>query len=243
MLEADLHAHSHFSNCGLHSFVEMLVCAHDLGMKALAITDHGPLLKGKLNSVFFERLVDPVEGVRLLKGIECNLGEAPGSIDAPVRFVPFCDVLLLGIHPNTPRGLSESVYTDMLIAAMENNECIDIITHPNSVEYPVDFGRLARSARELDMALEFNNSKVALQRVDNAVTERLIQVCRDEGCMVALDSDAHALNEIGRDAAVRMLVDSVWPDCDRIVNRTWASANDWLESRRDRKKCWVERKG
>lgn len=239
MLEADLHTHSHFSSCGLHSFVELLTCARDKGVKVLAITDHGPLIQGRLNSVFFERLHEPVGGVTLLKGIECNLGEEKGSIDAPVHLMPLCDVILVGIHPNTPKGLSERHYTDLLIAAMERNCCIDIITHPNSVECPVDFTRLARAARELDIALELNNSKVALQRVGNNVTARLIDACADEGCPVAVCSDAHALDEVGCDEAIMALVARSGLDRGAIVNRSAISALEWLNRRRARKHRWV----
>ena len=78
MLEADLHAHTFFSNCGIHSHIEMLLCALDKGMKALAITDHGPALSGRVSSTVFDRMYEPVAGIKFLKGMECNLLEEPG---------------------------------------------------------------------------------------------------------------------------------------------------------------------
>ena len=41
MLEVDFHSHSLFSGCGLHTIIEMLTYAKTVGLKALAITDHG----------------------------------------------------------------------------------------------------------------------------------------------------------------------------------------------------------
>jgi histidinol phosphatase-like PHP family hydrolase len=235
MLQVDLHSHSHFSQCGIHSVIEMLTAAKARGLAGLAITDHGPALHSSLRSTFFDRLSDPVAGIRLLKGIECNLGLTPGSIDLPERHLPFLDVILLGIHPNTPAGLDAEAYTDLLIAAMRANTCIDLITHTNSVECPVNFARLAGEAARLSVALEINNSKTALARVPDSTTLALIQACKAAGCRVAVCSDAHALNEIGCDEAVRPLLASAGFPESLVVNRDAATAFAWVDARRKRR--------
>jgi putative hydrolase len=105
VIEFDFHVHTFFSNCGIHTHLEMLARARALGMRGLAITDHGPMLKGRINSPFFERFHGPVDDVKLLKGMECNLSELPGEIDVPAQILHFLDIVLLGIHPNTDPGL------------------------------------------------------------------------------------------------------------------------------------------
>ena len=52
MLEIDLHVHSIFSHCGLHTVLELINQARATGMKGLAITDHGLTMGGRLNDVF-----------------------------------------------------------------------------------------------------------------------------------------------------------------------------------------------
>jgi putative hydrolase len=162
MITVDLHTHSIFSLCGMHTVVEMLTRAKELGMDALAITDHGPTLGGRLGSPFFERLHDPVEGIRLLKGVESNLLDEKGAIDFPLRYLRWTDVVLLGIHHNTAGGLGAETYTDMLIAAIERSPFVDIVAHPNDRVYPVDFPRLAAAVKSLGAALELNNAKTLL---------------------------------------------------------------------------------
>ena len=49
MLDVDFHIHSLFSNCGLHTYLELLTKAKELGLKAIAITDHGPRLNGRIS--------------------------------------------------------------------------------------------------------------------------------------------------------------------------------------------------
>jgi putative hydrolase len=235
MIEVDLHSHSLFSHCGLHTFIEMLQRAKELGMKALAITDHGPALKGRLTSVFFQRLVDPVPGIRLLKGVECNLLDEPGLIDSPVEYLSYMDIVQLGFHPNTPLGLGVKTYTEMLIRAMEKNQYIDIITHPNSQEYEVDFREVIKAALEFDMAIEINNSKRMLGVVSLERTQELIYDCKKLKCPVVISSDAHAIREIGLDDSVRpLLMEAKFPRT-LIMNRDSASAFSYLEKRKKRR--------
>ena len=47
-LKADLHSHSLYSNCGMHTVMELLNHARDIGLSVLAITDHGSASGGRL---------------------------------------------------------------------------------------------------------------------------------------------------------------------------------------------------
>jgi len=236
MIEVDLHSHSIFSNCGLHSFMELLQCAKARGMKGLAVTDHGLDLGGRLNSVFFERLIDPVEGIKLLKGVECNITQRVGEIDYPMQYNRWMDVVLLGFHPTTPHGQGERIYTDRMLAAMDENRYVDIITHPNDPHYPVDMKRIAKAGADLNIAIEINNSKNMLNRTSEQMTEQLLTACMETGCKTALCSDAHAVNELGLDDAVRPIMERVGFPEDLLVNRDAKSAFEFIASRKDNRR-------
>jgi len=205
-------------------------------MKALAITDHGPELGGRLSSPFFDRLFDPMPGVRLLKGIECNLLEKPGEIDLPSHLLPHLDIVLLGIHPNTRGELSRSEYTDRLLCAMRRNQCVDVITHPDAPGYDLDFGQIVSAAREYGMLIEINNSKSRPGIARPEVTRRLIRTCRELECPVVMCSDAHAVNEVGEDAFVRPLLEEEGFPWELVINRDLETAVDFIERRRERKR-------
>ncbi len=235
MIPVDLHSHSLFSGCGVHTVVELLTRARERGLAALAVTDHGPAVGGRINSVFFDRLHEPVAGIRLLKGVESNLGPRPGTTDFPLAHVRHCDVALLGIHSNTPRGLAPEQYTDLLLATLEAHPFLDIVTHANSAEYPVAMGRLVRGVRDLGRAIELNNSKVALARVDDDVTAALLEACANDACPVVVSSDAHTLDEIGSDEAIRPLMSRLTFPEELVLNSTAARAFAFIESRRPAK--------
>lgn len=239
MLKVDLHSHSLFSSCGLHTVVEMLTYAKSVGLKALAITDHGTALEGRISSPFFDRLSsETVKGIRLLKGQESNVLDVTGAIDFPVKLLRFTDIVLLGLHPNLDKLPKKTDYTDLLLLAIKKNPYIDIITHVNDTAYPVDFDRVAAAAKLSGIAVEFNNSKVLYKRVPNDVTVRLIESCKRAGCRVAINSDAHALHEIGLDDSIRPLIEKASFPKQLIVNETPRRAFDFIEERRKVKRAF-----
>lgn len=238
MLEVDFHSHTFFSNCGIHTHIELLTRAKELGMQGLAITDHGPALDSRITWPLFDRLHTPVEGIRFIKGIECNLLDAQGMIDIiqiPARFRPFLELVLVGFHPNLQRDQGAGIYTDMIITAIRQNPCIDVIAHPNEIEYPLDFERVVRAAREYGVALELNNSKSLHNRTTPESTRNLIQACKTTGCAIALGSDTHAIEELGLDDAVRpYLEEAAFPE-SLIVNSTAEKAFAFIEERKKNK--------
>jgi putative hydrolase len=232
MLEVDFHSHSLFSGCGLHTIIEMLTYAKSAGLKALAITDHGTAQDGHISSPFFDRLVDPVDGIRLLKGQESNVVNDEGDIDFPIKFLRYTDVVLLGLHPNLDKRPKKTDYSDMLIKALKKNPYVDIITHLNDTVYPVDYDKVIGAAKELGMAIEFNNSKTKYSKVDPTATPLLIDACKRVGCRAVINSDAHALREIGLDDSIRPLLASADFPPELLVNDTAEGAFAFVEERR-----------
>ena len=240
MLEADLHVHSLFSACGLHTLLELLEHGYAIGLKAMAITDHGPGVgEGRLTSVFFERFRSPFPEIRLYKGLELNVMPERGTVDVVWQFMPFIDILLMGVHPNLPTGQSTGYYTDLTLAALDNYPFIDIVTHPNDGTYPLDYRRLAQSAKRFGMAIELNNSKVLYHRSTAEEAVELIHACKEARCLMAMNSDTHALLELGADDAVRPLLEKAGFPLERLVNRSADAASRFIESRRELKRAAV----
>ena len=238
MLNVDFHSHTHFSRCGLHSIIEMLTEARNRGLVALAITDHGSALKSSVPSTFFDRLApNVVEGITLLKGMECNVTDGDGTIDFRHKFLPYMDIVLLGLHPNLEAEQPQDYYTSVLLKAIEKNPVIDIITHPEDIHYPVDFDALAHYAQQHNIVLELNNSKILYNRVTPGVTLEFLKACKRNNCRIAINSDAHARQEIGLDSSVRPLVKQADFPEELIVNSTAETAFAFLaECRAKRKK-------
>jgi putative hydrolase len=236
MFEADFHSHSLFSGCGLHSIIEMLTAARKTGLKALAITDHGPYLGNTITSVFFERLRQPVEGIHLLKGMECNFTDEDGEIDIIPKYMHNYDVVLAGFHRFVVKDADPNYYSKIIKKAIKKNPCIDIIVHPNAPHYVSDFLQTAEDAAEAGVAIELNNAKTALGKSSEEQTMSLIEACMKAGCEVAVNTDAHALNEIGDTAVMEGLLDEAGFPFEKIVNRSIITALEWVESRKEHRR-------
>jgi putative hydrolase len=168
--------------------------------------------------------------------MECNLVDENGTIDLPVNRLRYLDVVLLGIHPNTPKGLGREAYTRMLLKAVEKNPAVDIITHLNDETYPVDFEAVVLAAEKRGIAIELNNSKTLLKRSPDALTRDLVEIAKSLGSRMVVTSDMHALEELGRDRDVEhFLHDAAFPD-DKLVSLNAASAFEFLDERRKNKK-------
>ena len=235
MLPVDFHCHSFLSNCGLHSHLELLTRARDLGMTALAITDHGTEGGGRLVGGFFQRLHEPLPGIRLLKGVEANPRGLDGDSDLPLHHLPTMDIVLFGLHGTIPRNLGHDRNTDIVIAAMSAQPAIDIIAHPTATEFPLDFPRLARAAAAQGVALEVNNSKLHLQRIPEDMMHALLRACIAADCRVTINSDAHAINEVGRDIEARAALAAVDFPSELIINDTPERALAFVAERRPAK--------
>ncbi len=232
MIAVDFHVHSIFSHCGLHTILELLDQARKIGIKGFAVTDHGPTLGGRLNSVFFERFVSPDPNIRIFRGIECNVLDNNGNVDIPSEYIQYCEVILVGLHQNIDKGLPPHVYTSMLLAALRRNPAIDIVSHPNDQNYPINYKELARFAAKTGAALEVNNSKIRLSRSSKEQLLELLSVCKEEGCRVAVNSDTHAIHELGDDSDVSpIIMQARFPE-ELIVNRTTETAFNFVEQRR-----------
>lgn len=216
--------------------MELLERARTLGMKGFAVTDHGLTLGGRLNSVFFERFVSPYPEVTVLKGVECNVVDGDGSIDLPVEYLKWMDIVLAGLHPNTEKKMSERTCTDLLVNVLRKNSTIDLITHPNDPGYPVDFQTLAREGAKRGVALELNNSKIRYRRSSEQEAVRLLEACREHRCGIAVCSDTHSLHELGDDSAVSPLLKQIGFPEELVVNRNAAAAFAFIEKRRTNKR-------
>ncbi|MBL8027856.1 MAG: PHP domain-containing protein [Fibrobacteres bacterium] len=236
MLDADFHSHTLFSGCGIHTVIEMLSAAREKGVKALAITDHGKLVGGKANNVFFERMDNPVNGIRLLKGIEANL-DGSGGTDTPQSVLKFMDIVLLGIHDNIPKNLGAEYYTKLLIDTIKKAPYVDLVSHPNNAGmFPLNHLDLCKAAIDYNFAIELNNSKIKYSRTDTADTMAMLEACVKTGCMTIIASDAHCITEIGEDRHIRTLLNSISFPEHQIVNSTYDKAIEFIDMRKKNKR-------
>ncbi|MGB9779744.1 PHP domain-containing protein [Caldanaerobacter sp.] len=215
---ADYHTHTIYSH-GKGTIEENVKRAIEIGLKVIAITDHGPahIFYG-MRKKDFQRMRDEIDKLKekypqieILMGVEANLISIEGDIDVPDELLKYLDILLVGYHTGiVPKSFKDALdlfgknmvskYTGYLREEMrgKNTEAmvkaikkykIDIITHPGA-KVDIDTQKLARAAKERGTALEINSSHGYL-------TVEYVKIAKEEGCKFVINSDAHTPSRVG----------------------------------------------
>ncbi len=172
-LRGDLHCHTEWSD-GAASVQDMVTAAQQRGLQYLAITDHShslPVVRG-LDAARLRKQAKEIRSVRksnpgfcLLHGVEVEIG-ADGSLDLPDEVLHGLDVVIAAVHTGL-RGSSEKMTHRLVRAARD--PAVDIIAHPT--------GRLLSS-----------------RHPETPDLEKLLQVCRDSGTAVEINSSPDRLD-------------------------------------------------
>ncbi len=243
MLLHDLHIHSLRSPCGTMTYGELVQAAADLGVRSIAITDHG--LGMGLNRFTFHILAKrfPAEhlGVRVYKGIEANVLDADGTVDVPQEVLPWFDYIALGLHPIQGLWPDSGVQanTDTVLSALRRNPWIDALAHATQRTHPLDPDRLLPVMAELGVAFEVNECSHLYDKADAELTARWLQQAVALDVPVVTNSDAHVVTEMAQDEHIRGVLYRAGLEMDVAVNATDESVATFVASRRDVRQRWV----
>ena len=113
---------------------------------------------------------------------------------------------------------------------MQVTECVTVVQ--TRVQYPAP---AICPAKEYGVALELNNSKSLHNRTTPECTRKLLQACKTVGCKIALGSDTHAIEELGRDDSILpYLQETSFPE-SLLVNNTADKAFAFIKERKKNK--------
>ena len=199
-LRGDLHAHTRATD-GHNTLREMAEAARTRGLEYLAITEHSrrltmahgldpARLAKQIDAI--DELNDSLKGITLLKGIEVDILE-DGNLDLPDKALAGLDLVVGAVHSKF--NLSRSRQTNRILRAMDHPH-FSLLAHPTGRlidsrdPYDVDMLRVVRHARQRGCFLELNAHPDRLDLLDIHC-----QIARDEGVLVAINSDAHGVYE------------------------------------------------
>jgi DNA polymerase (family 10) len=215
-LRGDLHSHSDWSD-GVHAIERMAEAARTRGHAYQVLTDHTRSLaiaKGlSPERVLLQRAVvddlnerfereeaagrapsaTPAEGFRLLHGCELEI-RADGSLDFEDELLERFDLVVASLHVarRQPRGQ----LTARVLAAIRSPH-VDVLAHPAGrmiqarEDLDLDWEAIYAEAARTGTALEVNGSDHRLDLSDERARRAV-----GAGCLLALDSDAHRVEEL-----------------------------------------------
>ncbi len=222
-LRGDLHCHTRASD-GHGSLREMAEAARAAGLEYLAITDHSVRI-GVVHGLDEERLVaqmevidrlnGELEGIVLLKGMEVEILE-DGRLGMPDEVLERLEVVIGAVHSHFRLGRRQQ--TRRLLRAMENPH-LHLVAHPSArllesrPPIDLDWRAFLRAAAENRVVLELDAQPRRLDLDDIHARQAL-----DAGVEIAIDSDAHTVQDFALlEEGVRQARRG-WVEPDRVVN-------------------------
>jgi putative hydrolase len=239
-LRGDCHTHSDWSDGG-SPIEEMARAARDLGHEYVVLTDHSGSLK-VAKGLSADRLRNQLEVVaalneelapfRILTGIEVDILE-DGSLDQEEALLAQLDVVVASVHSKL-RMEREEMTRRMAVAIA--NPHVDILGHctgrlvqgKGRPESEFDAELIFTACRDYGTAVEINSRP---ERLDPP--KRLLRMALDMGCLVSIDTDAHAPGQLEWQVYGCERAADCGVEPDRVVNAR--SASDLL--------AWTTHKG
>jgi DNA polymerase (family 10) len=214
-LRGDLHSHSDWSD-GVHSIEQMAEAARAGGHAYQVLTDHTRSLAiatgltpervrvqraviAELNARFSREEAEgrapsatPAEGFRLLHGCELEI-RSDATLDYDDDLLAQYDVVVASVHVG--RSQPREQLTRRVLAAIRSPH-VDVIAHPagrkvqGRDDLDLDWDQIFAEAARTGTALEMNGSDHRLDLNDQRARRAVAS-----GCLLALDSDAHRVEE------------------------------------------------
>lgn len=239
ILTADYHTHTTYSH-GKGGVLDNARAADKLGLKELAITDHGfnhpafGLKRRKMPHLKKDvAAANDVCGVKVLLGVEANIISEEGKTDLKPEYYGDFDVFLAGFHkfvlsgagalfklflPNYMRSGLNLRPTDALVRrttktyinVIKNNP-LDVVTHLNFCVF-ADAVEVAKAAADYGTYIELNAKKTHLS------DEELCEICAKTSARFVVGSDAHSPDRVGETARVEEMLARTGFDLSRIDN-------------------------
>ena len=231
----DYHTHTTFSH-GKGSIEDNVKAAAAQGLKAIAISDHGPghLTYGVKRKDFtvmrqeIEQLKPLYPDIEIYLSVEANIVSKGNCLDVTEEEKSWFDFLIGGYHYGIPGGycvrnwldahhmapsaVGKSLLvknTDMTIKALYEND-LKILTHPGD-KGRFDIKAIAKACAETDTLMEISTWHAHL-------TTEEIRIAATEDVKFIVSSDAHSPNRVGSfEGGVRRALEAGL-DLERIVN-------------------------
>ena len=241
VLTADYHTHTPFSH-GKNTVLENAVMAKEMGLKEIAITDHGYThivfgLRRRKIKKYRAQCEEATEktGVKVLVGIEANILGEEGYSDLTESDFEDFDVYLCGAHicvwykPFVPQLFSffarnyateklHLKHSDKLIDFNTRAYCNTIKRNPIDVLTHVNYLckcnslEVAKVASDYGTYLELNSKKT------HFTDEELMDMALKTYVRFVINSDAHSADRVGEIARVKQQLERINFPLDRIDN-------------------------
>ena len=214
-ISADVHTHTVASTHGYSTINENAAAAKALGMKLLAVTDHGPAMPDAPHVWHFHNykiLPREICGIKMLYGVEANIIDENGTLDMDEHELSFCEWVIASYHTQCVQFARTPALVAQGYRKVCENLLVDVIGHPTTAMFPFDYEPVLKCFKEAGKLVEINESSLKWKQgaLENAKT--VYALCKKYEIPVVLNTDAHYAGLIGKTPlAAQLLHDLDFP--------------------------------
>ncbi|MCP1224887.1 phosphatase [Sebaldella sp. S0638] len=238
--ELDVHTHTIASGHAYGTITEMARAASEKGLKILGITEHTTGIPGTCDEFYFGNMgVVPrnMFGIELMLGAEINILDYKGTLGLNERYFRHLDVRIAGIHSMCYEYGTMAENTQAIINTIKN-PVIDIISHPDDGNCPLDYDEVVQAAKEYHVLLEINNNSLRSSSRKNTFENsvKILELCRKLNIPVLVSSDAHYMTDIANFENVEKVLDSVGFPEELVINSSADKFREFIRVNRERER-------
>ncbi|MBI5700745.1 PHP domain-containing protein [Candidatus Saganbacteria bacterium] len=207
---ADFHVHTISSGHAYSTLQEYVDQAKKIGLRYIAITDHGPAMPGGPHIYHFNNMKmipKEIDGIKVLRGVEANIVNDNGDIDLTEADIDYggLQIVMVALHPYLGyEHQGEEKNTKVLIKALKTKR-INIIAHPGNPKYPIKVKEMVAAAKEHGVLIEINNSSDHSRPGSSDKCLEFAKEVKRAGWKVILGSDSHIASMVGKfDLALKL---------------------------------------
>ena len=227
LIQADMHTHTLASTHAYSTITENCRYAAEIGLKAIAMTDHAELMPDSPHIWHFRNMhrVIPRKlfGVTVVQGAEVNIADYSGRLDMSEYNLGFLDWVVASYHRHyfeNYKTADPKTVTDGYLKALENPH-IDMIGHPTASTFPVEWERLVPAAKEAGVLLELNESSIKSGKSPRSAVAEMLTLCKKYSCPISVDTDAHFWTLVGQTSSCELAIKEIDFPVDLIANADW----------------------
>ncbi len=232
---ADLHTHTNACSHAFSTITEMVKAASDKDLYAIAITDHGRAMEGAPGAYYFETLSlvpQTLFGVKVLKGMEANIIDYDGSLDASDKLLSTLQWVVASMHTITLlKKPSVEKCTNAYLKMCENPN-VHVIGHSGSPYYEYDFETVIKRCAQTSTLVEINNATFTGFRKDSIPNcMKIAQLCKKHNARIVVDTDAHIASSVGEFGFALQLLKEIDFPKELVVNSSIENLNEFFREK------------
>jgi len=237
----DTHTHTLISGHAYNTVNEMILAANKKNMEVLCLTEHGPMIPGGPNAYYFSNLRILPDNYHseyvphVIFGMEANICNYNGDTDYETIHDDINDIkyIIASFHTVCLQPSTVGNNTNAYIGAIRK-PYVTVLGHIDDGRVPCDYEQVVKAAKKYDVLIEVNNSSNSVNsfRLNSQKnTLEYLQLCKENGNMIVLGSDAHYEGDIGNFSNVIPLLEKVNFPEELIINRDTKLFIDFIEKK------------